>query len=226
MKNLSVLLCLLLTGCAGRNIGRPRVPTVLFAPAYTEAEFKVDYSAYKAAAVVCTEATPLQECTSRQLRDAIIRRIQREIDLNYNEFASDLFLGRAGAGVSLDALELGLSMAATLAGAAGSKTVFAAILSAVKGTRISFDKHFLADKSLPIIIARMGILREQVSNEMKNKMSLSSASYSLEEGLVDLTELYYSGTLPAGIQALATDMGQAAGEMKAQRSLRLQKRMK
>jgi hypothetical protein len=230
MKNLAFVLCIFLSGCAGSQLARPKIPKLLSTSSplvlYTTEAFQKDYAAYKAAVVACSKPSALEECTAKGIRDAIINRIKLDIELNYREYASQLFVGRASSNVGLDSLELGLSTAATLAGAAGTKTILAGILTGGKGIRLSIDKNFFAERTTPIILGRMEVLRESVANDLKSKMTLSVAEYPLEEAWNDLVEFFYAGTLAAGIQALANDMGQAAGEMKAQRSLRLQKRMK
>jgi hypothetical protein len=230
IKDFSPILFIFLASCAGSQLARPKIPDLLSTSSplvlYTNEAFQKDYAAYKAAVIACSKPSALEECTAKQLRDSIINRIKLDIELNYREYASQLFLGRAGTNVGLDALELGLSTAATLAGAEGTKTILAGILTGGKGIRLSIDKNFFAERTTPIILGRMDILRESVANDLRSKMTLSVTEYPLEDAWNDLVELFYAGTLPAGIQALATDMGQAAGEMKAQRSLRLQKRMK
>ena len=228
MKFLIPVLCFCLAGCSSGNFGRPKVPGLFTSAAflYTDEEFSRDYAAYKSTIVVCADPTPPRECMAKNLRDSIINRIAVDIELNYREYISELYFGRAGTNVGLDALELGLAMGATVAGAEGTKTVLAAILSAVKGTRLSFDKHIFMEKTTPIIIARMEILRESVETDIQRKMSLSVSQYPLEEAWVDLVDLFYSGTLQAGIQALSSDTGTALVEMRKQRALRIQERFK
>lgn len=228
MAYLVALLWLALTGCAGSQLARPKIPRLLTSSSplvlYTNDAFQKDYDAYKAAVVRCATPTAAEQCIAKQLRDSIINRINLDIELNYREYAAQLFIGRAGTNVGLDALELGLSTAATLAGAEGTKTILAGILTGAKGIRLSFDKNFFAERTTPIIIGRMNTARETLLTELHTKMTLSVAEYPLEEAWSDLVELFYAGTLQGGIQALATDMGQAAGEIRTRRSATLRAR--
>lgn len=216
------LATLCLSGCAGSQLNRPRVPRLLGPTSpmvlYTDAEFTKDYAEYKAAVVKCAEPSALQECQAKLLRNSIINRIKLDIELNYREYVGQLFVGRAGASVGLDALELGLATAATLAGASGTKTVLAGILTGTKGIRLSFDKNFFAEKTTPILISRIETLRDAIKNDIGVQMTLSIAEYPLEEAWNDLVELFYAGTLQGGIQALSADTGNAVFEMKKQKS--------
>lgn len=228
MRPLILLFCLLLSGCAGSNLGRPKIPALFNSSVllYSQAEFQKDYAAYKAAVVACSKPTALEACTAKALRDSIINRIRFDIERNYREYESSLFLGRAGYNTSLDALQLGLSTAATLSGAEFTKTVLSAILTGVQGVRLSIDKNFLGDKTVPIIIAKMQVLRSGIADEIETKMALQIADYPLESAWIDLEDLFWSGTLVGGVQALMADAGQAATEMKTQRAIRLRERVK
>lgn len=214
------LLLLPLCGCAGSNIARPKIPDLLGGSSpvvlYKTQEFNSDYSAYRAA---------VSPRAAKILRDQIINRIRMNIDLNFREYESQLFFGRAGTNVGLDVLEMGLSTGATLAGAEYTKTVLAAILTGTKGSRLSFDKNFFAERTTSIIISRMETLRGSLINDLSRKMTLTVAEYPLEESWVDLVNLFYAGTLAAGVQALASDAGQANAEMKTQNNVDLERRL-
>jgi hypothetical protein len=222
MRIVLIFIALSLSGCAGQQLGRPKVPRLLGPTSpmvlYTDADFQRDYTSYKAAIIKCSEPSALQECTAKQLRNSIIHRVRLDIELNYREYVSQLFLGRAGSNVGLDALELGLSTAATLAGAAGTKTVLAGILTGWKGIRLSFDKNFFAERTTPMLIGRIDILRAAIINDIQLQMGLSVQEYPLEEAWTDLAELFYAGTLQGGIQALSTDVGKATSDMRDQKS--------
>jgi hypothetical protein len=226
LKNfIRTILFLVLTSCASSNL-KPKTPSLLSSSSpltlYTSQDFSNDYAAYKLALTVCSKPSALQECTAKDLRDRILNRVKLDVDLNYWGFESQLFLGNAGYNVGMDTVALGLSTAATLAGAPGTKTILAGILTGFQGTRLSIDRNFFREHSIPMIIAKMEVLRDTLSTELEQQMALPVSEFSLEQGWIKLVELFYAGTLQGGLQAMNADAGQAVASMRAQRTARIQ----
>lgn len=145
----------------------------------------------------------------------MISRIRADIEANYREYETLLFAGQAGFNVWSDTVELALSLATTVAGDKGAKTVLGAVLTAIKGERLSIDKNFFREKTSEMIISKMQANRDRVKNRILDKMvKLPADSYTFEEALVDLIEYFNAGTLQGAIVSLANEAGKDAVEAK------------
>ena len=206
-----IILITLHIGCATR-MDKPRKAVTLRSNSstvlYTVKEFTEDRAAYKAAF-----DTDIDK--ARRLRDAIINRIRLDVEANYRDYESALFLDRAKTNLGADFLELGLAFATTVSNGERVKSVLGAVLSGVKGTRLSYDKNFFREKTIEIIISKMQASRDEIKNRIIDKMSkLPADKYTLEEAMGDLEEFFHAGTLQGGIQALANEAGKAATDAK------------
>jgi len=145
----------------------------------------------------------------------MISRIRADIEANYREYETLLFAGQAGFNVWSDTVELALSLATTVAGDKGTKTVLGAVLTAIKGERLSIDKNFFREKTSEMIISKMQANRDRVKTRILDKMvKLPADSYTFEEALVDLIEYFNAGTLQGAIVSLANEAGKDAVEAK------------
>jgi|GEM_PF-1343303 len=201
-----------LIGCKGR-VHRPDIPRALNRTSqhvfYDLSEFTADYGKYQKAVV--DNDLDLAKTT----RNYIVNRIRVDIEMNYRAYESALFIGRARTDVAWDFLEQGLTFAGTVSNGERVKTVLDAVLSGIKGTRLSVDKNFFREKTVEIIMSKMQASRDRVKNLITEKMSeMTALEYPFEEAWVDLTQFFYAGTLQAGIQALAADAAQDADKAK------------
>ena len=206
-----IIAIILHVGCSAR-MDKPRTPATLKSNSstvlYTVDEFKKDRIDYKAAF-----DTDIDK--ARRLRDAIINRIRLDVEANYRDYESTLFFDRAKTNLGADFLELSLAFATTVSNGERVKTVLGAVLSGVKGTRLSYDKNFFRERTVEIIISKMQASRDEVKNRIIQKMSaLPADKYTLEEAMGDLVEFFHAGTLQGGIQALANEAGKAAIDAK------------
>jgi hypothetical protein len=208
-----IIVIILEIGCSAR-MDKPNTPMTLRSGSstilYTVEDFKIDRDAYKA-------AFDIDIVKARRLRDAIINRIRLDVEANYRNYESTLFLDRANTNLGADFLELGLAFATTVSNGERVKSVLGAVLSGIKGTRLSYDKNFFREKTVEIIISKMQASRDEVKNRIIQKMSgLPADKYTLEEAMGDLVEFFHAGTLQGGIQALANEAGKAAIDAKDQ----------
>jgi hypothetical protein len=200
-----------LVGCAAMN--RPRLPAPVNPEqsigGYTVANFKSDIQTYKS----FLNATPPQLDNARRQRDLMIDRIMVDIESDYKEYEAKLFTSRAGFETGGDVVELGISTAATISNGARVKTILAAALSGVKGSRLSYSKNFFREKTTEVIISKMQASRNEIKNQITSKKAgLSVDQYPFEEAWADLIDFFYAGTLQGGLQALAVDAGSSAAE--------------
>ncbi|MBI4326239.1 MAG: hypothetical protein HY674_13390 [Chloroflexi bacterium] len=199
------------TGCTTT----PRLPKVLDSTTpilmYATNEFLTDFKMYKEAFN--------NENTNRAtaLRNAMFHRINGEIEGNYRDFEAKLFSGRESFHTAADFIELGLAGATTILIGERSKTVLAAILTAVKGARLSVDKNWFRERTTESIIASMQSERNKKMEVIEKKLIGNAMEYPFEEAWVDLIEYFYAGTLEGGIQALTVETGKTAATAKAAR---------
>jgi hypothetical protein len=151
---------------------------------------------------------------ARVYRDVMINRIRADIRDNYGQFEEMLNTNRATWETGADFAELALAAATTISGGEQAKTVLAAILTAVKGGRLSVDKNFFREKTTDAIVSALRSARTKQDTVIIGKMAqLGPEQYTFEEAWNDLVDLYYAGTLTSGFQVLAeqaaTDAKQA-----------------
>lgn len=131
----------------------------------------------------------------------------------YDAYELSWFSGVQTGNVVGDLLSLGTSTAGAVAGGEGVKTMLAAITAGVIGGKRSFEKHFLADQSISLIIFNMRKGRQGKLRQIRETLSKTTDSeYRLQEVLIDLQEFYYAGTVLGAIQAI---LGQDLNSMKA-----------
>ena len=178
--------------------------------AYSKEEFTAEYAAYKKA----IEQRNLAD--ARVKRDAMINRIEADVESNYREFESKLATTRASLQTGSDVVELGASAAIGVVGASDVKDLLAAALTGFKGARLSFEKNFFREKTTEILISQMQAYRESIRNRITDKVSkLDVSGYPFEEAWRDLVEFFYAGTLQGALQQLANETGKAAAAEKA-----------
>ena len=199
---------LLLMGCV-KN--RPRMPAAIN-PAnhvgeYKLTDFQTDLATYRG----FMSATPPNLPAARRQRDMMINRIMVDTEGDYKEYEITVFADRAKFDTAGDILELGITAATTVSNGARVKTVLAAALSGVTGSRLSYDKNFYREKTTEIIISKMQASRTVIKNQIVDKMtSLDADRYPFEEAWIDLIDFFYAGTVEGGLEALAVDAGSSA----------------
>lgn len=146
------------------------------------------------------------------LRDRMTRIIMTDITAYYGAFEGEFFGTRADVGFGLDAVNLGLDAAVTIAGGAGTKTILGAIATAVHGSGNSIDKHFFREKTSESIIATMRADRLRLENEITKKLLLEDDKYRFEEAWGDLIDYYYAGTVHSALVSIAAAAGKEAKE--------------
>lgn len=215
-------------GCAESRL-RPAKPAVMVVSdgegtsltPYSAAQLKGDLEQYRDAMKELGEADTREKQDAarrkaREYRDKMIGRIRADIRWNSGEFEEHLRERMAGWETGADLAELSLSLATTVTGGEGSKTVLAAILTAVKGARISVDKNYFREKTSEALISMLRAARIEKDTLIVRKMTaLDVHEYTFEEAWNDLIDLYYAGTLTSALQRLADHAGAKSEEAQA-----------
>jgi len=196
-NHIAVVFCILIfSGCSTLA---PDKPAFYRGDSYTLEQYQDDLNEY--------EKPDVQD--RRRARDKIIYKVATEIDKAYFEFKDSFFGKRAAGQTTLDIAQIGLSSAGTLAGA-GAVNILSAIATGLAGSRLSFDKNFLKEKSTDLLITRMDALRAEQWARINLKLSNDDDIYSFYEAERDLVAYYDKGSLAAAFQNIVAESGAAS----------------
>jgi hypothetical protein len=133
------------------------------------------------------------------VRNRFIETRLAVIDAQYLAFKQGLYREGVSSNLAVDVATLGLSLAGTLAPAASTKGILAAISGGLIGTRAAAEKNLYFEKTMPALLAQMEALRKTVRVEILKRMQLSVEAYPLSQAEYDLQEYYTAGTIPGAI---------------------------
>jgi len=205
-------LFLVLMHCAScANVRPKRIPIPLdfkVSPGiYKIDDFDKDLSAYRDS----FKNLPAAADAARRQRDVMINRIMLTVEMYYGEYKTQFLNNISKEETAADVTGLALSAGGTVTNGQRGKTILAAIASGVQGSQLSFNKNFFREKTAEIILAKMDALRDDIRNQIIQKMSnLTVDKYTFEEAWSDLVRFYYAGTLQAGLIGLSADAGASA----------------
>lgn len=141
---------------------------------------------------------------SKDARDRIIVGRLVLIDLRYLQFIRTLSADKQHLDSAADILTLSLNLIATVTGGAIAKANLSALSAGVTGTKVTIDKHYYFEKSVPALVSTMNARRKEVLTRILEGLKNPLERYSFEQGLSDLTEYYLAGTLNGALQAIQT----------------------
>lgn len=140
-------------------------------------------------------------------RDKIITGRLVLIDLHYYQFISQFSVQKQTLDATTEILELGVNLATTAVGAAGTKTIFGAISSGISGSKLAIDKNFFYEKTVPVLISQMNAQRKEALAPIIAGTSKSVGEYPLTQALSDLNNYYLAGTFVGALQSIQADAG-------------------
>jgi hypothetical protein len=207
--SLAILVALLpAAGC--RSTMGPKMPSSLTAPSvttYKAADLTSDVAAYRAKVAGGDMTGALA------MRNQMAYRVMGDIEMSYSKFEMSLTTQRAGFETGSDAVQLGISAAATVVGAAEVKDLLNASLTAFQGTRTSFDKNFFQQKTTESIISQMRATRKTKQAQLITSLAQrDAASYPWDAVWMDLIDFYYAGTVPSALVEIASNAGSKADD--------------
>lgn len=139
-------------------------------------------------------------------------------NIRYLVFIRDLGVDKQHLDAATDILLLGVGLAGTLTGGLRSKTNLAAFAALITGTKISIDKHFYFEKTVPALVATMNAQRKEVLIRIMRGRQLGTDKYPFTQALADLYDYEQAGTLIGAINIIQVDAG--AKEVKADGEIR------
>ncbi len=152
------------------------------------------------------------------IRNEIILGRMHAYDITFADFEKRLY--GDGNAVSLGSDLTGLVLAGLTAtmGGAGTKAALGAATAGVIGANTAINKDLYYEKTIPALLAQMEADRLTAKLPIVAGLKLSDAEYPLYQAYLDLDAYKDAGSIPAAINAINKDTGNAKD--KAQDALR------
>jgi hypothetical protein len=148
----------------------------------------------------------------KALRDKILNGRIRATDIHFIEFQKAFYSEALIGSIGTDIGVLALNATAAVTGSASTKAALSAASGAIVGSKASIDKNVYFEKTISVLISRMVAERKKILARVREQMSLPDESYSLHQGLVEVEDYYFAGTIPGGIQQISNDAGKVSNE--------------
>ncbi|MDD1606506.1 MAG: hypothetical protein LUP96_07410 [Methylococcaceae bacterium] len=200
---LILLLFILLNACTTLS-GTPKSP-LEFSDAITGSHDTEDIL-NKYAKEFAQQAT--QEVTSPERRNTLISKALTIMDVRYAEFINNTETNRKNKEMFTDLVELSMNLAGTVVGAAGTKTILAAISAGINGINGSIDTNYFYQKTFQSLVAQMNADRKAVLVYLTKGMTLPIENYQWAQAVHDLIDYYNAGTLLGAISSIQKEAGE------------------
>lgn len=152
-----------------------------------------------------TTKTPLNERQTK--RDMFVTGHMALIDLHYNRFVQRLTINKQSIDTAADIMELGVGLAIPLSGGEETKNILGAISAGITGTRLSIDKNFFFEKTVPVLVSEMNAQRKNTRIPILLGLNRQVTEYPLTQALVDLNNYYFAGTFAGALQSIQAQAG-------------------
>lgn len=126
-------------------------------------------------------------------------------NIRYVRFVRDLGVDKQHLDAATDALLLAINLSSAATSAIRAKTNLALAAAGVTGGKITIDKHFYFDKTIPALVSTMNAQRKQILVEILKGRAKSIADYPLTRALDDLSSYEQAGTLIGALGILQSD---------------------
>jgi hypothetical protein len=155
---------------------------------------------------------PLYAAQRAQIRNDIILGRMHAYDITFDNFEKRLY--GDGNAVSLGSDLTGLVLAGLTAtmGGAGTKAALGAASAGVIGANTAISKDLYYQKTIPALLAQMEADRLLAKAPLLAGIKQSDAEYPLFRAYIDLDAYKNAGSIPAAINAVNKDAGNAKDE--------------
>jgi len=206
-----VAILALISGCA--SMSKPGFPDQSVDDAQLIAELEKLFATGKEITdYYDTTKTPVAQQTAK--RNEIVNGRMILMDLHYNRFLQRISINKQTLDTVTDIIELGVNLAIPLVSGAGTKDILGVVSAGITGTKLTIDKNFFYERTVPVLITAMNAQRKVALFPILEGITKPLAQYSLEQALSDLNAYYFAGTFVGALQAIQADSG--AKEIKAQ----------
>jgi len=153
-----------------------------------------------------SESDKFSYVEAKQRRNKILTNLIYLANIHFKGTELWLYQGHATISTTLDIAVLGLTAAGTLAGANDTKAILSAIAAGLIGSRLAYEKNWLYQYGIPVLLARMSRLRETKREDINERMNKEGIlKYSLEQGFIDIQEYFHSGTMEGALQSISKE---------------------
>jgi len=196
---IGVAALLSVTGCA--TVSRPEIPPVL---AVSSSQFLTTEEFRQLNADYWTAVKNRDSEAALLCRRNVAARLLDDVEQVYQAYKWSVSRDRAVFDFGRDLSTLGVTAATALVGSAGTKTVLAAVSTAVQGATGSWDKNFYAEKAMSAIISQMQANHDRVLATIHQKLSDPDPyAYSPSDCRADAAILLEQSTVQEAINALS-----------------------
>lgn len=151
---------------------------------------------------------------AKKLRNAIVYGLMTDIDIVYNHEYNNIFIQRSLTATLGDGFALGLGATGAIAAQKATKTIMAALQTAVTGLSTSINKNYFAEQSFQILGMAMGTRRDKIRKGIIAGLGEDDISYPLNQAKRDLISYLQAGTLPAALEELQEEAASASKDAK------------
>ncbi len=141
------------------------------------------------------------EAEKKERRNQVLNEFVWLADDAYYQWEPQFYASGATIATVLDFASLGLTGATTVA---NSPKVLGAMATGIQGASGSISKNYYDQQSRSVIVQKMRQLRDAALARIADGEKQATADYSLDQGIVDIQNYYYAGTVTAALQGLAT----------------------
>ena len=153
---------------------------------------------------------------TKERRDAFISGRLTLYNLQYIQFISQFAIDQAQLNAATDILKMGVGLATTLVAGEATKSILGAISTGLVGAKVSIDKNFFQEKTVPALVSEMNARRKEALIPILEGIKKSPQDYPLTQAIVDLHDYYEAGTFLGATQSIQKTAGarEAAAEVK------------
>ncbi len=165
-----------------------------------EAEFKK-----KQVTIVGFYATPKADRLDK--RNEFIGARLTLINIQYIKFIRRFAVEKAQLDSAIDITTIGVDLAVTLVGGESVKAILGAVSAGLTSTKVTIDKNFFQEKTVPVLITAMNAERKEALIPIFDGIGKSLDEYPFTRALSDLHVYYQAGTFIGALQAIQKDSG-------------------
>lgn len=129
------------------------------------------------------------------------------INLHYIVFIREFAASKAQLDTALDIMQLGVDLTITVVGGESVKALLGAASAGITGTRVSINKNFFFEETVPALITAMNAARKEALFPILRGIEADLTAYKFATALSDLDAYYFAGTFIGGLQAIQKDAG-------------------
>lgn len=157
------------------------------------------------------QGTAAEQSAKKDRRNQIISELVWLSDDAYYQWEPAFYTSGATVATFFDFASLGLTGGSAVA---NSPKVLGAMATGIQGANGSITKNFFDQQSRSVIVQKMRQLREAALVRIEAGEDKPVADYSLDQGIVDVQNYYYSGTVTGALQGLASATANQSTENK------------